>query len=523
MNASPDPIVLMFTAAPELRHLEAALADAGLPTMRVTAIETARQILTAHRGAAIAVLDTSPDAPYSVDSAYRLLHQSTPVPTLLLLTRDGDSSLHAESVSALDDYAYLDDSGEELVRRAQVLSRRAALAAPVATGLGFGAVQARFQRGQTVVVYAPKGGVGKSTIAVNLAIGLTRLFHKDVALVDADLWFGDASVLLDVRARQSMTSLVASATDLDVEAIKSALVEHPAGFQVLRAPTDLMAVDEIPEYVPARLAVMCASMFDFVVVDGQPGLDEYMLQVLEGASQIVLVLTPELAVMRSTIRVLEVAPSLGWADKVLLVLNRADSGVPLREVEDAIGRPIDVTIETAWRRMIDAGNYGEPIMLTDPAGREQVTRDLGRLAARVAGEPEPNWASQMPAWRRVLGGLGMRLSSVAKSKAPALVKSEEPAPDSQPEHQPNLSGDEPTNGHRREGDWLQDKSNGRQAAPHAADDHTVAVTSPQARRPVRRNGAADRIVTERHHKTALIEVLPRTPHTGQEGGATRVK
>jgi Flp pilus assembly CpaE family ATPase len=432
-NVTSDAIVLLFTATPGLARLEAAMAEAGLAVMRVTAIEMARQIITAHRGVAVAVLDTSPDAPYSVDSAYRLLHQSTPVPTLLLLTRDGDSSLHTDSVSAFDDYAYLDDPVEELVRRAQVLGRRAALAVPAEGARpSFGAGQARFQTGQSVVIYAPKGGVGKTTIAVNLAIALARLFSKQVALLDADLWFGDASVLLDVRARQSMTSLVATATDLDVEAIKSALVEHPSGIQVLRAPTDLMSVDEIPEYVPARLAGMCASMFDFVIVDGQPGLDEYMLQLLEGASQIVLMLTPELAVLRSTIRILEVAPSLGWADKLLLVLNRADSGVPPREVAETLGRPLDICIATAWRQMIDAGNYGEPIMLADPTGREPITRDLGRLAARIAGEPEPRWRGGS-VWQRALG----RLRGGADAARPTEPNAHEPGP----------NGHEHTNGH----------------------------------------------------------------------------
>src|SRR4051794_23490573 len=133
-NPSSEPVVLLFSATPDLARLEAALADVGLTAMRVTTIETARQMLTAHRGAAIALLDASPHAPYPVDSVYRLLHQSAPVPTLLLFPREGDSSLPAESVSPLDDYAYLDDPVEELVRRAQVLSRRTALAAPAATG-----------------------------------------------------------------------------------------------------------------------------------------------------------------------------------------------------------------------------------------------------------------------------------------------------------------------------------------------------------------------------------------------------
>src|SRR5687768_8206355 len=88
------PVALIFTASPALTALEAALTEVGLPTMRVSSVESARQILAANRGAAVAVLDTSPDASYSVDSAYRLLHQSTPVPTLLLLVRESSSSLH---------------------------------------------------------------------------------------------------------------------------------------------------------------------------------------------------------------------------------------------------------------------------------------------------------------------------------------------------------------------------------------------------------------------------------------------
>jgi pilus assembly protein CpaE len=397
VNAS-DPVVLLFMASPTLTRLEAALAEVGLATLCVSSVDAARQILATQRGDCVAVLDTSSSAPYSVDSAYRLLHQSAPVPTLLLFEPRDDASVYTQQVSPVDDYAYLADPVPELVRRVQVLSRRVALVSPGgASGLQPGGA-ARFQQGQTIVVYAPKGGVGKSTIAVNLAIALTRLFNKKVALVDADLWFGDASVLLDVRSAYSMASLVAAGRELDAETVRSALVEHPSGVQVLRAPTELLAVDQISPYLPARLAAVCASMFDCVIIDGQPGLDEYMLQVLEGASQILLVLTPEVAVMRSTIRILEVAPKLGWADKLMLVLNRANSGVPLKDVEETIGRPIDVRIRSDGRRIVDAGNNGVPLMLTDPKGEHEITRDLGRLAARIAGEREPQWASGFRLW-----------------------------------------------------------------------------------------------------------------------------
>jgi pilus assembly protein CpaE len=436
-NVTAETVVLLFAAAPEIVPLEAALAEAGLPSMRVATIEAARQALATRRGACIAVLDTSRAAPYSVDSVYRLLHQSTPVPTLLLFPEEGGSALHIESVSALDDYAYLHDSVDELVRRVRVLSRRVGIAAPVGPAQTVAGAK-RFQQGQSIVVYGPKGGVGRTTIAVNLALALARLYRKQVALLDADLWFGDVSVLLDVRNRQSMSTLLATTPELDAEAVQSALIPHPSGVHVLRAPTALLSVDQIPEYVPARLATLCCSMFDFVIVDTQPALQEHVLQLLEGASQVVLVLTPELSAIRGAIRVLEVAPSLGWADKLLLVLNRADSGVPLREVEATLGRRVDVSLVTAWRQLVTAGNYGEPLLSSDPNGRERITREFGRLAARVAGEPEPTWGGAR-VWRRAFGRL--------RPGAPPAAGLSEPSGSHWPEHVRSLNGQAHTNGH----------------------------------------------------------------------------
>lgn len=453
MDASGQPVILLFAAAPQLGALEAALAEAGLPVARVATTEAARQVLAANRGACIAVLDTNPAAPYSVDSAYRLLHQAPPVPTLLLFDLAANPLLDPESISPVDDYAYLQDPVEELVRRVQVLSRRVALATPAAALPGG---TRRFQQGQSIVVYGPKGGVGCSTIAVNLAVALARLYQKEVALIDADLWFGDVSVLLDVRSRQSISSVLDNLHALDAEYLKSVLVPHPSGVHVLRAPTALMSVEAIPDHLPARLAMLCRALFDFVIVDTQCSLQEYVLQLLEGASQIMLVTTPELSAIRSTARLLEVAPGLGWTNKLLLVLNRANSGLPPAAIEDTIGRKIDATLVSADRCVAEAANTGQPLLLMDPKGRERITRDFGRLAARIADEPEPRWESGL--WDRALAllGRGPRTDEEGTARRaplalPPVAGDGAPPPAAAPEHGDGGAARRGTEGQPHEG------------------------------------------------------------------------
>src|SRR5262249_19181089 len=153
------------------------------------------------------------------------------------------------------------------------------------------------------------------------------------------------------------------------------------------------AVEAIPAWLPAQAVNGYRSMFDFVVVDTHPSLEEYVLQLLEVADQVVFVTTPEVGALRRAAQVLKLAPALGWADKVLLVLNRANSGVQLEQIERALGMRVDASIVSAGPRVVDAANRGRPALLMDPMGKEQFTRDLGHLVARIAGAPDPRWSN----------------------------------------------------------------------------------------------------------------------------------
>ena len=406
MEPQEPPLILLFTANPELEDLQQALTDRGLSAVRAETVDAAREILTVDRPRTVAVLDTYRPSSYSFAAAYRLLHQDPPVPTLLLIDEgSGQDAAALRDGQGVDDYARMPARTEELVLRVQALVLRAGLSLPEPPDLPAAPVPSEMPRlhdGQIIVMFGPKGGVGRSTVATNLAVGLAQHYGKQVVLVDADLWFGDVSVLLDLRGDRSFASLVDYGEHLDLDALRDVLIPHESGVRALLAPPEPALVETIPPFLPARVAVSYRSLFDYVVVDTHPSMEEYMLQLLEVADRILLVTTPELSSIRNTGQVLRLAQALGLQDKLTLILNRANSGVQLEHMEQTLGMHVDHAIVSAGPRVVEAANQGTPVLLTDPTGREQITRDLARLVARIAGEPEPQWDSRTPSSRRPL-------------------------------------------------------------------------------------------------------------------------
>src|SRR5205085_7713477 len=126
------PLVILFTANPELEELPAALSACSLNAVRVETVDAAREVLAVDRERAVAVLDTFRPSSYSFAAAYRLLHQDPPVPTLMLLTEGPGAPPVPRDGSALDDYARMPARTDELVLRIQALVLRAGLALPAA-------------------------------------------------------------------------------------------------------------------------------------------------------------------------------------------------------------------------------------------------------------------------------------------------------------------------------------------------------------------------------------------------------
>jgi|DewCreStandDraft_1066081.scaffolds.fasta_scaffold00214_49 pilus assembly protein CpaE len=262
-------------------------------------------------------------------------------------------------------------------------------------------LQAQTRQGRIFAVFGPRGGVGCTTIAANLALALRERERAKarVALVDANLMFGDLALVLNTPPTRTIVDLVAELDELsaaDAGRVQAALVRHErTGLAVLLAPPHPAQAELVtPEALQVILRLL-QEAFDFVVVDTSPSFHEQMLRILDLAERIVLVGTPELPVIYHLRMVLQVAAQLQYPpEKLVLVLNRATAdprlGMEVVEAERILGRRFTATLANDWllaRRAIDTAT---PLLLTHPVS--QLGQDIFALAeclAQSVAVPEP--------------------------------------------------------------------------------------------------------------------------------------
>ena len=239
--------------------------------------------------------------------------------------------------------------------------------------------------GSVVAVFSPKGGVGRTTIAVNLAIVAATELNKKVVLVDGSFQFGDVAVLLNLNPKdKSMFELV---SDLeaggDVDAVDTYTVTHSSGIRVILAPPSPEMADAITPAGVKRVVEALRQRYELVVIDCAAWFNDTTLGILDLADIVLVVLTLEITSIKNIRLFLEVAEKLGYEDKIRLVLNRADTtlGIRVADVEHSIGRKVDNTIVSDGRAVVYALNRGVPFVLSNREA--QVSQDVLRLATAV--------------------------------------------------------------------------------------------------------------------------------------------
>ncbi len=242
--------------------------------------------------------------------------------------------------------------------------------------------------GRVITLFSPKGGVGRTTLAVNLAVAVASEVGRSVALVDASLQFGDVGVLLNLNPKnKSIVDVLGDVGNGDVDLVDGALVGHSTGIRVLLAPpspemAELVSVDHI-----RRVVSRLRETHDLVIVDSWPFFQDNTLALLDMSDQILGVLTLEITNIKNIRLFLEVAEQLGYhGDKLKLVLNRADSayGIRVVDVENSIGRKIDHTVVSDGRTVVYALNRGVPFVWSNK--QAQVSQDVLAIARALAGE-----------------------------------------------------------------------------------------------------------------------------------------
>jgi pilus assembly protein CpaE len=222
--------------------------------------------------------------------------------------------------------------------------------------------------GKIVSVFSAKGGVGCSTIAVNVAIALQQNAVGKVVIVDTCLQFGDVGVLLNLYASRTLADLAVHADELDDELINDIFIPHSSGVKVLLAPPRPEMADTVTPTLITSVLARLRKMFDVIIVDTTSVLDEVVLNVLDVSDKIIVVTTPEIPSIKDAKLFFEVTEALEYErDRFIFVLNKADKRINIRaeDISANIKYKIEGQLPLDERSVTTAVNQGVPYVLGD--------------------------------------------------------------------------------------------------------------------------------------------------------------
>jgi pilus assembly protein CpaE len=223
------------------------------------------------------------------------------------------------------------------------------------------------RRGQILTVFSPKGGTGKTVTATNLACSFAKNEKKRALLIDLDLQFGDAAIMLGVEPEKTIYDLVVAPGELDTEKLAGYTTRHTSGLDVLPAPLRPEDAELVTEVKITRLLEVARESYDVIVVDTSPFFHGPMLATLDRTDELMVLCGLDVPTLKNVKLSLHTLDLLSFpANKIRYVLNRANSKVGMKktEVEQALGVKIDFEVPSD-RAVPLAVNRGLPTVLAD--------------------------------------------------------------------------------------------------------------------------------------------------------------
>jgi pilus assembly protein CpaE len=244
------------------------------------------------------------------------------------------------------------------------------------------------RRGRVVTVFSPKGGTGKTVTSVNLATSLAHDLDKRTLLVDLDLQFGDAAIMLGVEPSKTIYDLVAAPGELDSDKVAGYATRHASGLDVLPAPLRPEDAELVTEARLTRLLEVARRWYDVVVVDTPPVFYGAVLPTLDRTDDLLLLCAmdvPTIKNVRLSLRTLELLSFP--TERIKLVLNRANTEVGLKRSD--VERTLETTIRfdlPSDRAVPTSVNRGQPAVLAEPSSRFAAA--IGSLARELVDAPQ---------------------------------------------------------------------------------------------------------------------------------------
>lgn len=392
-NILPPANILLLSASAAVEELLCLVVTDYLPCHYDRLPDNAGPVLQQLVGLPrpdVIILDgiSDPDAALGLAAG---LTESDPMMVIVLVADQGaDLALPALRSGIRDIVA--PDSGPAELEAAIDRALRSRLVIPLPMHQGVQPDEQPQRAGRIVTVVSPKGGVGKTTVATNMAVGLANRFPGGTVLVDLDIQFGDVASALDLEPEYFLPDTVAGQASRDPMALKTILTEHRTGLYVVCAPDSPIDADQITGDNVAHLLQMLASEFRFVVVDTAPGLSEHTLSALDETTDLVLLSSMEVPGVRGLRKELDTLSQLDMLpERRRVVINFAESHglLSFADIEATIRCGVDHQLPRS-KAAVDAVNQGVPLL--ESGVRDPLTKQLRNLVEEIIGTdvPTPN-------------------------------------------------------------------------------------------------------------------------------------
>jgi pilus assembly protein CpaE len=372
------------------------LLQAGFEVMEVDDPRQLEEALEARQDVAIAILDGEgdPDEARAYDTVLR--DAGRPVAALTVVSpRALERLTEMQAPDSINEYFTRPYSADSIRWRVEAMCiRRETVddgSGPVLQNGDFGA-ESWAGRASTIAVFNPKGGVGKTTVATNLASALQTRKGKSVLLIDADTVTGHVTSSLGIDGVRTVAdSWHDEMEGGPAESLLEIAAQHSSGMRVVALTDSPLNTDVLD---PARLAAAIRAIrndVDVVVIDLHPSYSALNQAIFTESDRILVPVTPDVPAIRAAVQLRDVARGLGCRERLALVVNRANSGVTTEAMERTVGMPALALIRSGGLLFVRAANEGRTVIELFP--REKITADFDELADRVLGvqkaEPAP--------------------------------------------------------------------------------------------------------------------------------------
>jgi pilus assembly protein CpaE len=287
-------------------------------------------------------------------AASQTIMQSVPSAQIVIMSVQSEADyLRRAMLAGARDFLMKPFSGDELIaaiRRVYQMRPAHVEYTPVMQRSGAAGVQvadlASEREANVITVYSPKGGIGSTTIAVNLAVALAEE-GQNTLLLDGSFQFGDVAVMMNIRPSTTIIDLIDRMDELEQDLVSSVTVRHESGLNVLMAPPRPEMADLVSEASVKKLLEHLRAYYDYIIIDTSSSLNDVALSMLDASDRIFLVTQQSLPALKNASRFFDLAETLEYSrEKVVLLVNRTSErrGISVEDIANTLKRPVIATL-----------------------------------------------------------------------------------------------------------------------------------------------------------------------------------